>query len=167
MNVCLQALLSVNELVEYYLKIDPNDLLKLSKATKKKDNVSYLFSMFCHEALIEDRDDAYDPTMLQNAVKKIFSTQMQDTHEFFLYFFSKLQDEENKFKKTLLKANGMPIPQDPNPSGEKTAADYWNKYKLGHSSIIDRLFTGLLSVSVVRKCCSKVTKNFEPFIDLS
>ena len=91
MNVCLQALLSIPELIEYYLKINPNDLLNLSKVTKKKENISYLFSQFCHEALIEDRDDAYNPTILQNAVAKIFSTQMQD-------FFSKLQDEENKFK---------------------------------------------------------------------
>lgn len=44
MNVCLQALLSVNELVEYYLKINPNDLLKLSKVDKKKENISYIFA---------------------------------------------------------------------------------------------------------------------------
>lgn len=116
MNVCLQALLSISELVEYYLKINPRDLLSLSKATKKKDNISYLFSEFCHESLIEDRDDAFNPTSLQNHVKKIFSTQMQDTHEFILYFFSKLQDEENKFKKTLLKAKGIEVPKDPHPT---------------------------------------------------
>jgi len=167
MNVCLQALLSISELVEYYLKINPNDLLSLSKATKKKDNISYLFSEFCHDSLIEDRDDAYNPTALQNHVKKIFSTQMQDTHEFILYFFSKLQDEENKFKKTLLKAKGVAVPKDPDPTKWKSAIDYWNKYKQGHSSIIDKLFTGLMSTSVSRNCCKKVTKNYEPFLDLS
>lgn len=167
MNVCLQALLSVDELIEYYLKIDPNDLLRLAKASKKKDNVSYLFALFCHEALVEDRDDAYNPVMIQNSIKKIFSTQMQDTHEFFLYFFSKLQDEENKFKRALLAAKGVTIPKDPNPQSEKTAGAYWIKYKESHSSIIDKLFTGLMSTSVVRKCWSKITKNFEPFLDLS
>jgi len=65
----LQALLSISELIEYYLKINPKDLLNLSKATKKKENISYLFSRFCHEALIEDRNDAYNPTLLQNIIK--------------------------------------------------------------------------------------------------
>jgi hypothetical protein len=46
MNVCLQALLSVGELVEYYLKIDPNELLRLSKVNKKKENISYIFASF-------------------------------------------------------------------------------------------------------------------------
>lgn len=92
---------------------------------------------------------------------------MQDTHEFFLYFFSKLQEEENKFKKALATAKGIKLAKEPNPSSEKDAVSYWTKYKETHSSVIDKLFTGLLSTSVVRKCCSKVTKNFEPFIDLS
>lgn len=69
MNVCLQALLSINELVDYYLKINPNDLLKLAKTNQRKDSMSYLFALFCHEALIEDRNDAYNPIMLQTAIK--------------------------------------------------------------------------------------------------
>ena len=76
---------------------------------------------------------------------------MQDTHEFFLYFFSKLQDEENNFKKSLRAAKGMDIPKEPTTSTEKNADIYWKKYKDSHSSIIDRLFTGLQSTSVVRK----------------
>jgi ubiquitin C-terminal hydrolase len=167
MNVWLQALLSINELVEYYLKIHPNDLLSLAKSSKKKQNISYLFTLFCHEALIEDREDAYNPVMLQNITKKIFSTQMQDTHEFFLYFFSKLQEEENNFKKSLRVAKGMDIPKEPTTSIEKSADIYWKKYKDSHSSIIDRLFTGLQSTSVVRKWCGKISKNYEPFLDIS
>ena len=167
MNVCLQALLSVDELVQFYLKIDPNDLLKLAKVSKKKDNISYLFARFCHEALVEDREDAYNPIMLQNAVKKVFSTQMQDTHEFLLYFFSKLQDEENRFLRALAASKGIKLSKEPDPSKEVSAQVYWAKYKDSHSSVIDKLFTGLLSTSVTRKWWSKTTRNFEPFIDLS
>lgn len=167
MNVWLQALLSVGELVEYYLKIEPNDLLMLAKVSKKKENMSYLFSLFWHEALVEDREDAYNPLMLQNAVKKIFSTQMQDTHEFILYFFSKLQEQENKYRRAVAKSKGIRLWKEPDPSGEPNANSYWNKYKENNSSIIDKLFSGLLSTSVIRKWCSKMTKNYEPFIDLS
>ena len=167
MNVWLQALLSINELVEYYLKINPNDLLKLAKISKRKGNVSYLFALFCHEALIEDRNDAYNPVTIQKITEKIFSTQMQDTHEFFLYFFSKLQDEENKFRKALLASKGLPVPKEPDTAIEKTAESYWQKYKESHSSVIDKLFTGLSSSSVVRKWCGKVSKNYEPFFDIS
>ena len=129
--------------------------------------MSYLFSWFWHEALLEDREEAYNPIMIQEAVKKVFSTQMQDTHEFTLYFFSKLQEEENKYKKLIAKSKGIKIAKEPDPSNEKSALSYWMKYKESHSSIIDKLFTGLMSTSVIRKCCSKVSKNFEPFIDLS
>lgn len=116
---------------------------------------------------MEDREEAYNPIMIQEAVKKVFSTQMQDTHEFTLYFFSKLQEEENKYKKLIAKSKGIKIAKEPDPSNEKSALSYWMKYKESHSSIIDKLFTGLMSTSVIRKCCSKVSKNFEPFIDLS
>ena len=66
-----------------------------------------------------------------------------------------------------MKARGIPVPKDPDPNNCKSAIEYWKKYSDSHSSVIDRLFTGLMSTSVVRKWWSRVSKNFEPFLDLS
>ena len=167
MNVWLQMLLSWEEIAQYYINFDTEKRTKQAKMSGKRLKFSTMFSDFTKEVLLSDLDGSvYDPVELQMAISHVFSEEMQDSHEFLLYLLSKLQNEENSWVKTLReKAPSLLSKQTEGSTNKAKAA--WADYQKSHSSIVGKLFIGLSSTKVVRKCCKRVTHNYEPFIDLS
>ena len=96
MNACLQCLLPIDELRDYYMK---QEFSKFDDVRTLHDSNQYsrMISEFFNDVFDYDssREIVLNPTGLKNLIRtKFYPTLQHDSHEFFVHLLSQLQDEE-------------------------------------------------------------------------
>jgi len=95
---------------------------------------------------------------LKKLVKRNFDPLMQhDSHEFLVYLFEQLQDEQTP--KSKLKFDGS----DPKKSVKQICQEYYSL----NPSIIDQTFSGIQKTIVTCNKCSYASVTFNPFMTQS
>lgn len=97
MNACLQCLLSIDSLRDYYINSEFTkfeNIKTISNTTDYCDQVSN----FYHDAFKANKSGdqvIMNPTGLKNKIRRHFTPSMQhDSHEFLMHLIGELQDEE-------------------------------------------------------------------------
>ena len=96
MNACLQCLLNITQLRDYYLN---NEFKRFHNTTTLSNSNQYSREMagFLGDVFrcASENEEILNPTGLKNLIrKKFYPTMQHDSHEFFMHIISSLQDEE-------------------------------------------------------------------------
>ena len=138
---CLQILLSIPELNFYFF----NKKYKSKNNTPICDNFTIFIKSYYSQQFIGTTMPLPQP--LFTIVSKILPINvMNDSEEFLLLFLDLITSEintENKLNKNSQNNN------------------------IENTSFIDLIFCGLIQSNVICKKCSKISSNYEPFMDLS
>ena len=152
MNASLQCLMSIPELVDYYLA-EEYKLIKF-KPKKLGFKTSSQFELFL-KSCWKTKKKTVDPFCIQKLVYRIFQPgTQQDAHEFMRYILCQLQEETSPYN----------VPTRPENLGDE---DSWKFYVKYHPSIIDFIFAGQYESSVICDKCRHVSITFDPFLDMN
>ena len=158
MNACLQCLLPIPELREHFIM---QDYLSIA-GERKKNNFEFCqkfhqFFSTVYSKSSEEKLWVLNPD-LKKLVKKNFDPLMQhDSHEFLVYLFEQLQDEQTP--KSREKFNGS--------ESTKPVQQICNDYFRLHPSVIDSIFSGIQKTIVTCRKCSHASITFNPFMTQS
>jgi ubiquitin C-terminal hydrolase len=96
MNACLQCLIPIVSLRDYYLGCEFNKYFNTKTMSNSNDYCRKLGEFYSEVyKAIPDSGEYLNPTMLKNLIRKKFYPMMQhDVHEFLMHILSQLQDEE-------------------------------------------------------------------------
>ncbi|EGR30259.1 ubiquitin carboxyl-terminal hydrolase family protein, putative [Ichthyophthirius multifiliis] len=172
LNVCLQTLLSIGELNQYFydqnykekkIKTKNVILIQFYKINKKqinqKQKLKYCIAYYNLLQKIKFKGQEKQSINLKEFHK--FSQdnfnpyEQHDAQEYLRYLLSEIQDELNSVQP-------INYPQKFNNSNQ--AYEYYIKY---NSSIIDQLFCGQLICTIQCQRCNNISSQYDPFLDLS
>lgn len=156
-NTALQCLLTFQSLTNYFSQEKYN---KINHKTKKSFKYTYAYHNLVSE-MLSHRENYIHAANFKKMFKKNFSpNEMHDCQEFMRFLLSELQDEMNP-----------PIPskivkkfQLADFSSSEEAWEFYQKY---HPSIIDEFFAGQIVSQIICPACDKVSKAYDPFLDIS
>jgi len=147
MNSCLQALMSINQLVDHVTEGKYKSL-----ATKESIKFWPAMAEVVHASV--NREAFFSPKKLKRLSTMRFNpSEQHDAHEFLTFLLSGMQDEIN-------------LPQPPKRIEFKNSSTSWAFYKRYNLSMVDQLFAGQFNSRVTCKGCNNETVTFDPFLDL-
>jgi ubiquitin C-terminal hydrolase len=146
-NSCLQALLSINQLVDHITE-------GKYKTLASKETIKFwpAFAEVVHASV--NREALFSAKKIKRlSVGRFTPSEQQDAHEFLTFLLSGMQDEIN-------------LSQPPKRIEFKNSATSWAFYKRYNLSMVDQLFAGQFNSKVTCKGCHNETSTFDPFLDL-
>lgn len=161
MNACLQCLLPIDELRNHFLQQEYLGYKKRGVDRKRNnfdfcDKFNQFYSMVFTKSS-KDKKWVLNPE-LKKIVRRSFDPLMQhDSHEFLVYLFEQLQDEQTPVFKE--KFDGS----DPKKTVQQVCEDY---YRL-NPSVIDKIFGGMMKTIVTCSRCEYASVTYNPFMTQS
>ena len=159
MNACLQCLLPINELRDHFIL---KQYTELKGQERKKNSFEFCNNFHNFFSVVFSKSSQTKQWVispdLRKLVKRNFDPLMQhDSHEFLVYLFEQLQDEQTP--KSKRKFDGS--------DGKKSAMQARDEYFSFNPSIIDRTFSGIMKTIVTCTKCGHASETFNPFMTQS
>jgi ubiquitin C-terminal hydrolase len=150
MNTCMQCLISIPEINNYF----QNEQFKKERKSKKSPIACEAMKEFI-DTYSSSNVSLKAPSSLYRVCHSFLEANTQhDCQEFLRRFLGKMQEELNFNKKYAF-------------PDKCTYDEAWQIYKENNPSFIDNLFSGLMRSSVICNKCNYQSNTYDPFLDLS
>ncbi|CAI2368792.1 unnamed protein product [Moneuplotes crassus] len=158
-NSAFQALLCVNEFVDYYCEnntfIDSDESTTINHYLTQDSHSEKCYSSKLKEFITEYFSDSECPIWNKKFRtlfdEKYHPSQQHDASDFLMCLFEILQNEHNPTSTTFIS------------SGHENGQDAWQAYERDHISIVDQLFVGMYETVFTCCECEKEAKVYEEF----
>ena len=148
---CLQCLLSIDEMTDYFVSKQYNKDWPAKRKTELKFCAAYTeLIMACHS-----NNYSFRPKAIIKLSKKNFAPDDEhDSQEFLRFFLSGLEDELNKKNQNKFQEWNSPM-------------EAWEFFTSFQTSIINKLFSGMFVNRVKCTNCKNVSESYDLFLDIS
>eukprot|EP00347_Sterkiella_histriomuscorum_P013357 403365027 len=156
LNAFMQCLVPLNEMRDHFLT---QEYAKYKSVTTKRDDFSFSNGLYLfYKNVFRSKNKTIEIKFLKDVVAKKFHPIMQhDSHEFMMFLFGSLQDEETPVEGSQF--NGS----DQSKSLDQILREYYR----AHPSIVDRLFSGMQKTVVTCGKCQNQSNTYNPYMALS